>query len=217
MRKNRFWFFIFGFIFFLGSGIGSFALTPIPRDPLDILNYPQENWRDRRFEVFRWDSFPEIIIFDTATFAIQDRLFKRLAFFVEKAGFRGRLAHDAEIADLHGWNAHDYNAPDLAAFFETARLTNFPLFPEEWELQSILLENGILRRGADSRITAGRGVVLSLSRQSSTDLRRRFMAHEGFHGLYFLDQDFRNFTRQRWAVFPEAGKTLLIAFFDLQV
>jgi hypothetical protein len=215
MRKNRF-FLISGFVFFLGTAASSFALNPIPADPWDILNYPVGNWRDRRFEVFSWDRFPEIIIFDNASFAVQDRLFKRLAFFVEKAGFRGRLAHDAEIAGLHGWNAHDYRAVDLANFFETARLTNFPLLPEEWELQFILLENGVIRRNTASQIIPGRGAVLSLSRESSRDLRIRFMAHEGFHGLYFIDQDFRRFTRQRWEIFPDEGKALLFAFFEVQ-
>ena len=218
MRKNRF-FLILGFVFFLGTGTSAFAVSPIPADPWDILHYPVGNWRDRRFEVFSWDRFPEIIIIDNASFNMQDRLFKRLAFFVEKAGFRGRLAHDHEIAGLHGWNAHDYNAPDLAVFFETARVTNFPLLPEERELQSILLANGVIRRNAASQIVPGRGAVLSLSRESdrvSTSLRPRFMAHEGFHGLYFLDEDFRNFTRQRWEIFPQEGKNLLLVFFDIQ-
>jgi hypothetical protein len=206
-------------VFLFGAGGKTFALTPIPLCPFDILNYPLERWRDRRFEVFRWDRFPEIIIFDTATFAIQDRLFKRLAFFVEKEGFRGRLSHDHEIAALHGWNAHDYSSVDLAAFFEAARRMNFPLLPEERELETILFANGILQRNAVSQIIPGWGAVLSLSRESdrvSTALRPRFMAHEGFHGLYFIDEDFRNFTRQRWEIFPEEGKTLLISFFDMQ-
>jgi len=216
MRKKRFFFLAATLVFFLCTGAKSFALTPIPADPLDILNYPVERWRDRRFELFSWDRFPEILIFDIAAFEIQDRLFKRLAFFVEKTGFRGLLAHDHEIAHLHGWNAHDYNAPDLAVFFETARRTNFPLLPEERELQSILLANGIIGRNAASQIVPGRGAVLSISRQSSTDLRRRFMVHEGFHGLYFLDEDFRNFTRLRWDIFPQEGINLLLLFFDIQ-
>ena len=216
MIKKYFIFLVTVCILFLGTGVRSFAITPIPADPWDILGYPVERWQDRRFGVFRWQRFPQILIFDTATFYIQDRLFKRLAFFVEKAGFRGRLAHDHEIAGLHGWNAHDYNAPDLAAFFETARQTGFPLLPEEWDLMNILFANDIIRWNAASQIVPGSGVVLSLSRQSSVDLRRRFMTHEGFHGLYFIDEDFRRFTRQRWEVFPDAGKDLLFAFFHLQ-
>ncbi|MDR2370060.1 MAG: hypothetical protein LBD71_01155, partial [Treponema sp.] len=81
---------------------------PVSADPAVILAYPQEAWRDARYEIFRWEAFPSILVFDTADYGVQDRLLKRLAFFVEKAGFRGRLAPDSEIAGLHGWNAHDY-------------------------------------------------------------------------------------------------------------
>jgi len=188
-------------------------------DPGKILSYSVESWRDRRYEVFRWDIFPEILIFDTANYAVQDRLFKRLAFFVEKAGFRGRLAHDGEIAELHGWNAHDYRAEDLAAFFEAARNINFPLLAEERELESTLFSAGILKRNSASEIIPGKGAIISVSRESDrTDrgLRPRFMAHEGFHGIYFIDEDFRNFSRQRWEVFPPHAKKFLLSFFDFQ-
>ena len=232
MRKLQARFFRFGpfpFLLFLAFFSGaenrlfSLDMTPIPMDPGKVLSYPMENWRDRRYEVFRWDVFPGILIFDTASYAVQDRLFKRLAFFVEKEGFRGRLASDGEIAPLHGWNAHDYRAEDLAAFFEAARKSSFPLLPEEQELGSILLNTGILLRNSAQNCAAeiipGRGAIISVSRESDkTDrgLRPRFMAHEGFHGLYFMDEDFRNFSRRRWEAFPAAAKKFLLSFFDFQ-
>ena len=196
-----------------------FPLEPIPSDPGKVLSATADSWRDKRYEVYRWDRFPEILIFDTADYVIQDRLLKRLAFFVEKAGFRGRLAGDSEIAELHGWNAHDYRAEDLAAFFEAARKSNFPLLVEERELESQLLTTGIIRRNAASEIIPGRGAIISVSRESDkTDrsLRPRFMAHEGFHGLYFIDEDFRNFCRRRWELFPAHAKKFLISFFEFQ-
>ena len=204
-------------VFFLGGK--AYSLEPITADPGAVLSYPAGSWRDSRYEVFRWDKFPEILIFDTADYDVQDRLLKRLAFFVEKAGFRGRLAADTEIADLHGWNAHDYRAEDLAAFFEAARNTNFPLLREERELETILLSEGIIRIDSASRIIPGKGAIISISRESDkTDkaLRPRFMAHEGFHGLYFVDEDFRLFCRRRWEIFPAAAKRFLLSFFDFQ-
>ena len=63
---------------------------------------------DRDFDLYRWDLLPTTLIFDFKDYAIQDKYLKRLAFFVEKLGFKGRLASDEEIAGLHGWNAHDY-------------------------------------------------------------------------------------------------------------
>ena len=129
---------------------------PVPLDPALILDYPLSSWRREDYEVFRWESFPSLLIFDTASYAVQDRLFKRLAFFVEKAGYRGRLAGDGEIADQHGWNAHDYRAASLAGFFEAVRLEAFPLLPEELELEAILFEAMILRREGE-RIVPGGG------------------------------------------------------------
>jgi hypothetical protein len=189
--------------------------APITADPGLILAWPVERWRDRRYEFFRWENFPSLLIFDTANYAVQDRMFKRLAFFVEKAGFRDRLAPDEEIAELHGWNAHDYRAEDLARFFNAARRTNFPLLAEERELERILLDAGIIRESG-AGITGGEGGVISISRESAEYLRFRFMAHEGFHGIFFVDEDFRDFTRRRWQQFPADAKRFLVSFFNFQ-
>ena len=80
------------------SGAGEAAttlpgpLTPLPVDPGLVLLYDPAQWRSTRYELFSWSRFPEVLIFDTADYEIQSRFFKRLAFYVEKRGFRGRLA-----------------------------------------------------------------------------------------------------------------------------
>jgi hypothetical protein len=185
----------------------------IPADPGVILVYDRNLWRDRRYEVFQWEHFPSVLIFDTADYAVQDRLFKRLAFFVEKKGTAGRLLGDREMADLHGWNAHDYRAEDLAAFFAAAREKNFPLSPEEGELENILRKAGILNPSGSG---PGTGAVLSISRESSEYLRGLFMIHEGFHGLFFIDADFREFCRRRWEGLDPAAGRFLRSYFDYQ-
>jgi len=206
-----------------GDGIGKFILrplketevfpNPIKADPVLVIVWPRENWRNNSYEVFKWDRFPSLLIFDFADYEIQDRMLKRLAFFVEKAGFRGRLSHDHEIAHLHGWNAHDYKADDLARFFDTARKTNFPLLDEEWELEKILLNEGIIRRELGN-ITEGYGGIISISREAPEFLRYRFMVHEAFHGLFFIDEDFRDFSRRRWEQFPSHAKRFIVSYFD---
>jgi len=188
---------------------------PIKADPALVITWPRENWRDVRYEIFYWDRFPSLLMFDFADYAMQDKMLKRLAFFVEKAGFKGRLSHDEEIKDLHGWNAHDYRAEDLAVFFDTARKTNFPLLDEEWELEKILLDNGIIRKNNGS-ITAGYGGILSISRAAVDFMRYRFMAHEGFHLLFFIDEDSRNFSRRRWEQFPPQAKEFIMLYFEIQ-
>jgi hypothetical protein len=188
---------------------------PIAADPGLILSWPDESWKEKGYIVFRWDAFPQVLIFDTASYAVQDRLFKRLAFFTEKRGFRGRLAGDEEIASLHGWNAHDYRAAGLAAFFAAAEDAAFPLLPEELELRALLLDTGVLaRRGG--KIIAGTGAVISISQESEEYLRRRFMAHEGFHGIFFIDEDFRDFSRRRWEALSEPARRFILSYFDFQ-
>jgi hypothetical protein len=188
---------------------------PIYADPALVLEWPMEYWRNRDYEIFQWSGFPEILIFDFADYAAQDRMLKRLAFFVEKAGFRGRLAHDAEIAELHAWNAHDYRAEDLARFFDTARKTGFPLLKEERELEEILLNERIIIEDQNG-ISAGEGGIISISRESPDYLRYRFMAHEGFHGLFFIDEDFRDFSRRRWEQLSSSAKRFIVSFFEFQ-
>jgi len=201
---------------------------PIPADPGLVLSWPVRSWRDSRYEVFRWEQFPSLLIFDFADYAMQDRMLKRLAFFVEKKGFRGRLAPDSEIAELHAWNAHDYRAEDLARFFQKARDQKFPLLAEERELERMLLNADIIR-AADgaidgtidgtangSKITAGNGGIISISRESNDYLRSLFMAHEGFHGLFFIDEDFRDFSRRRWRQLPVQAKRFIVSYFGYQ-
>jgi len=186
---------------------------PILANPDEILAWPAESWRNPRFEVFRWRRFPSILIFDTADYRMQDGLFKRLAFFAEKRGFRGRLAGNQEIADLHGWNAHDYGSGDLAAFFARAGAEGFPLGAEELELRNILLEGGIVAEAGGSLVGSG-GAVLSISRESNAALRSLLMTHEGFHGLFAIDGDFRRFAAERWNGLPADAQQMMLTFLD---
>jgi hypothetical protein len=187
---------------------------PIPADPGLVLAWPGEAFRDPRLEVFRWEGFPQVLIFDMADYDVQDRFLKRLAFFVEKAGFRGRLALDGEIAGLHGWNAHDYRPQDLAAFFEAARLTGFPLLPEERELEELLVKNSIVKRDRSGALSAGEGAIVSIARESPDYLRFQNLTHECFHGLFFIDKDFQEFSRIRWENLSPVAKRFIVAFFQ---
>jgi hypothetical protein len=196
---------------------------PLSADPGVILDYPQTVWRNEDYEIFRWETFPDVLIFDTADYAVQEKLFKRLAFFTEKKGYRGRILSDRELAHQHGWNAHDYQPKDLAAFYEQARLQNVPLLPEELFLKEILIDNGIIKiqngdanSGAGGTVTAGEGAIVSISRESNGYLRRLFMAHETFHGIFFVDADFRAFVQQRYTALDSVSKRVLLSYFDYQ-
>ncbi|GMO45814.1 MAG: hypothetical protein Ta2B_26970 [Termitinemataceae bacterium] len=188
---------------------------PIVADPGPILFYPQTKWRNPNYEYFSWDIFPNIIIFDTKNYDVQDSLLKRLAFFAEKKGFRGRIASDLEIKDLHGWNAHDYSPETLANFFNAVAKINFPLSKEELELRDIVIAAGIILASSNMYVP-GNGALISISRESADYQRKTLFVHEAFHGIFFVDADFRNFSAERWKKFDPVSKRFLLSFFDYQ-
>ena len=166
------------------------AFTPTTADPGLITAWPQKRWRNKNFEFFSWEQFPSGLIFDFADYNLQNAFLKRLAFFVEKKGFIGKLLTDAQMASSHGFNAHDYRAESLAAFFDKAEKEHFALNESELLLRDILFVNGVILRSS-SGITAGRGAVVSISRESPRFLRERLLVHEGLHGVYFTEESFR--------------------------
>jgi hypothetical protein len=155
----------------------------------------------RLFEIHRWDRFPSVIIMDLADFAAQDRMFSRLAFYLEKQGYRGRLLSDAEMEGKHGWNAHDYGPGGLVAFYNAAAASKFPLDPEELLLRDIMLREGIIKTKS-AGFGAGAGAVLSISRESDRYARRLLLAHESYHGIFFTSADYRKLCHELWDAAP---------------
>jgi hypothetical protein len=174
------------------------AEAPIPADLGEILAWDQASWRKPDYELFSWSRYPRVLVMDTASYAVQDAFFKRLAFFVEKAGHAGKLESAAALAGLHGYNAHDYRPEDLARFFTEASKDSPGLSTEESTLASILVENGVLKQTADG-YAPGDGCILSISRSSSALLRSLLLTRESFHGLFFTMPEFRDATEREWA------------------
>lgn len=186
---------------------------PIPADPGVILRYSQDAWRRSDWELFSWNLFSNILIFDFRDYAVQSAFLKRLSFFVEKKGSAGRLLPNSVIDPLHGWNAHDYRAKDLARFFQLAKEEDFLLNPEEYMLRDILLDRGILRISSGN-YEPGEGGLLSISRESSDRLRYLFITHEGYHGLYFASPEYRRSVEEYWSGLSEAEQRFWRLFLD---
>ncbi len=174
------------------------ALIARPIDPAALAAGTDNAWRRPELEVYRWDAVPGFLIVDTIDYLVQQRLFHRLAFYVEKAGHAGRLQDYDEIAGLRGYLAHNYYNEDLAIFFTRAESEGMALLPEEQLLVSILLANGALRRRVD-RYEARPGGVLSLSRESGAALRRLHVHHEISHAAFYLDRNYAAACRRLWA------------------
>jgi hypothetical protein len=163
------------------SRSGPFA--PLNSDPGTMLYYPRSAWRNPEYELFTHNLYPQILYLVSGSFSIQSRFLKRLAFFVEKPGFAGRLARDEETAGLRDWYAHDYRARDMARFFDLVREQNFPLNQDETLLGEILLAQGIIKKEGE-RIVPGEGALVGLSAESRNRLPV-YCVHETIHGLEF--------------------------------
>lgn len=167
------------------------VLAPLKTDLGLVLSSKNSTWRTKDYEVYEWNAFPGILFFDTLNYSVQDQFFRRLAYFAEKAGFRGRLLTDSELGDMHGYNAHDYSAESLASFFTACEKQNFKISQKENILKEILIRNGVIVPDSGS-YRAGKGAVISISRESPAYLRQSLTAHEAWHGIFFTDVNFRN-------------------------
>jgi len=198
-----------------GNRLNGYVIDPVKTDPGLILQYKQSNWRCDEYELYQWDRFPEILIFDTKNLDIQGKIFTRLAYFVEKEGYKGRLVSDEELEGKHGYNAHDYKAADLARFFNTAEETNFILNSYEMLLKQILIRNGILESDGN-KVHAVKGEIMSVSKETPEWSRVNLIAHEAFHMIFFMDEEFRNYVSAVYHTCDPETLAFLIDYFKSQ-
>lgn len=194
---------------------GKEVLDPIRTDPGLILNYKTSQWRTADYEIYEWDRFPQILFFDTRNYGVQDRLFRRLAFFVEKQGYKGKLLTNEELGDMHGYNAHDYSAESMARFFNKATELNFTLNEEELLLKRILIHNGLFEDDG-IYVKANEGGLVSISRETPGWSRTNLLAHEGWHTIFFRDAEFRNYVSAVFYTFDSTSRDFLIDYFKSQ-
>ena len=194
---------------------GDEVLDPVRTDPGLILNYKTSQWRTADYELFEWDRFPQIIFFDTRNYEVQDKLFRRMAFFVEKQGYKGRLLTNDELGDMHGYNAHDYSAESMARFFNKATEIGFQLNEEELLLKRILIHNKLLESDG-LYVKANEGGLVSVSRETPGWSRTNLLAHEGWHTIFFRDAEFRNYVSAVYYTFDPSSRDFLIDYFKSQ-
>ena len=195
------------------------TLLPLKTDLELILGGRRDNWRCADYELYEWDRFPHVLFFDFRNYAVQAEFFLRLSFFTEKAGFRGRILDDEELMGKHSYNAHDYSAESLARFFTEAKKLQFPLNEKEMLFRDILIANAVIVPDG-SVFSAGDGAVISIAQESQRWLRRSLLAHESWHSIFFINEDFRNavsavyytidgraldFMQGYWLAYPSLG------------
>lgn len=194
-------------------------IVPITMDPGLIYDFEQSWWRTKDFEVFSWELFPSILIFDFASLERQDVYLKRLAFYMEKANYVGHLVSDRELSKHHGFNAYDFSCDTLASFFTEVSRTSFPLNTEEENLFKLCIENNlIIPDSSNSKYVSykpGIGAIVSFSHESEQYQRFTFITHESFHGIYFLDSEFRSFSDKIYDRVDSVSKNFLQGYFNL--
>lgn len=194
-------------------------MMPLPQDPNtpimieleELQEWPRELWRRDEFELFSWSAYPRILWTKHRSYETQARMFKRLAFFVEKRGYQGSLLTNEQLRDRHGWNAHNYRPEGLADFFNTAESTGFELNREELLLRDLAVKHGLLvtdqdddDRDADRssgnpvQWLPGTGGVLSISEDSFPALKRLLTVHEAMHGVFYEEPAFRRVAFDYW-------------------
>ena len=191
------------------------VLIPVKTDPGLILNYSKTVWRTLDYEVFEWDRFDRILFFDTRNYDVQDNFFRRMAYFVEKEGYKGTLLTNEQLQGKHGYNAHDYSAVSMASFFNKALQENFPLNKEEELLKKILIENDLMEFDGNAFIPHENGIV-SISQESAPSLRATLFALEGWDTLFFNDESFRNFISAVYYTMDQTSVQFLKDYFKSQ-
>jgi hypothetical protein len=186
----------------------------IPVDLEEFINWNPLLWRQEAYEVFRWDLFPDMLLIDTESYRTQAAFFKRIAFFTEKKDSAGQILSDEELESLHGWNAHDYKADDLARFFNEADSTKTVLNEYELMLKEILINNTVLKKNGN-RVRPLKGGILSISRESTERLRWLFLTHECYHGVFFSSDEFILKVTEIWNNLVEEERQFWKIFLDL--
>ena len=192
------------------------VLKPFVADLGLALTWPKSRWRSADFELFEWEAVPHVLVFDFADYETQSLYLTRLAYFVEKAGYKGKLVSDEFARMNHGYNAHDYRDQSLADFFTKASVDHFKLNAQEYLLRDILLQNGVIVDNGDGTYRAGLGAVISISRESADYLRRQLLAHESWHGIFFTDESFRNEVSSLYQNFDKTSMEFIKVYWETQ-
>ncbi len=184
---------------------GKAPMTPLPADFKQILEYSSNQWRYSDWEVYSWESFPGILIIDFQNFNIQSHMLKRLSYFVEKRGYTGKIHSFTRLSGKTDWNAHNYKAKDLAAFFTEAVRSGAVLTSAESYLRELLLANGIIEKSGEGYTGGENKGIVSVSQESTPHVRALLLTHEGYHGLFYAAPGLKELVYDLWdKLIPEA-------------
>lgn len=179
----------------------------------------------RDFRLYRWQSYPDVLVLSFRSRDVQAKYLKRLAFFNEKRYTRGTLQDLRSIVHRQGWGAHDYKVEDIARFFtEASRLqyegSHIQLTQEELLLLDILRDIGMIAVQANNSAytvyevhpTYPNSSIVSYARSDSPALQETLLYHELLHTYYFRDAELRDIMTIIWNRFSQEHAHIWRAF-----
>ncbi|UGQ16211.1 hypothetical protein [Borrelia sp. RT5S] len=193
---------------------------PISSDLKFIFNYKKENYRRDSFEIFNLIVKPEIYVLKFKHLKDQSLMLKRLAFFMEKKNFRGRILSNEELENKKGWAGHNYRLEDIITFFNMAKKSNTKLNKEELILRNIIINNK-LAYIEDNTIKVrdkSRNIAFATYSEDATISREAQMIifmHEILHMYFFTDANISKAISALWYKnVPQKDKRAWIKFLD---
>ena len=187
--------------------IGEETIMPaIPADLGSMNFFNTDLWRRDDFELFVWNAVSNVLMLDFADYDVQKRMFGRLGFFVAVAGEVGQVYEYSYYENMHAYNAQAYKTEDLALFFNTVVEKDLAFTEEEEFLRRLLLDYGILTVQEDElatdgeapRLATGDGAIISIAQATFRPLRQQLLRHEAAHGLFYVDESYRQSMFDIW-------------------
>jgi len=164
----------------------------------------------------------DVVVIDFASLLAQGLTLDRLAAFVEKANVpHDRLLDDAALAaalKASGdtvetyYYGHDYQAADIARFFNLADSEGIALNPHELWLRRLMRQLGWLVPGAN-------GAIITLAAAGGPvppEMRTVILRHEISHGAFYTVPAYRRYSEDFWASLTDSDRAAFTRFLGSQ-
>ena len=138
------------------------------------------------------------------------RSLNRIAVFVESSR-KGEVLSDEELRNHYAngnnkpYIGHDYQARDLASFFNTANKNGIKLNEAEEKLRSELLSQGIITQNSSTKLDeapVGNRTYIATSYEQGDRKTAITLNHELIHARFFTDEKFAHKCRQYFNALP---------------
>ncbi|WP_025375534.1 hypothetical protein [Borrelia parkeri] len=176
---------------------------PINSDLKFIFNYKKENYRRDSFELFKLIAEPDIYVLKFKNLNDQSLMLKRIAFFIEKKGFRGMLLSNNELKNKVGWKGHNYRLKDIITFFNVAQKSNIKLNKKEIILKNLIIINKLahIENNTIKIKDKSRNIAFATYAEDETMSKTAQMTifmHEILHMYFFTDNNFNKAIFNFW-------------------